>query len=86
MKDLRIYIGRSGEVLATYSTTNLIKAIEDGIVLHTDQAWYKGLPNWLPVNEAIPPLLPLVPGRSRLSHSPYAEEIFAEGELPSMAS
>jgi hypothetical protein len=88
VNDLKIYIGRKGEVVATYSITELIAAIDKGIVQHGDQAWYKGLPDWLPVSEAIPPILPLVPGRGRSQavRGDEAEESLTEGELPSLAS
>jgi len=86
VNDLKIYIGRKGEVIATYSIAQLISAIDKGIVQHGDQAWYKGLSGWLPVSEAIPPILPLVPGRTDAVGRAAAEESHAEGELPSLAS
>ncbi len=86
MNDLKIYIGRSGEVTATYSIAQLIEAIEEGTILHSDQAWYKGLPDWMPVSEAIPPILPLVPGRPTVASVRVVEERRPEGELPSLAS
>ena len=86
MNDLKIYIGRNGEVIATYSVAQLLLAIEEGIVLHSDQAWYKGLADWMLVSEAIPPILPLVPGRPPAVRGAMMEESHAEGELPSLAS
>ncbi len=86
MNDLKIYIGRSGEVIATYSILALIEAIEEGLVSHSDQAWYKGLADWMAVSEAIPPILPFIPGRPLLNRAVWMEESHAEGELPSLAS
>jgi hypothetical protein len=86
VSDLKIYIGRKGKVVATYALAELILALEAERILHTDMAWYRGLSDWMPVSEAVPPILPLVPGRPIPTTGQKAAEIsHTRGDLPSLA-
>jgi len=55
---MNIYIGRNGVMMGQFKLSELLTAIAQDVVSHTDHAWHKGLRTWGTVAEVVPPLLP----------------------------
>jgi|GEM_PF-3513856 len=45
-------------MMGQFKLSELLTAIAQDVVSHTDHAWHKGLRTWGTVAEVVPPLLP----------------------------
>ena len=69
-----IHILRDGQQFGPYSLEEINAFLADGSLLPSDQAWYEGAPEWIPLTE--------VPGVALLSQpflSPVATGVVASG-------
>ncbi|HWL51100.1 MAG TPA: hypothetical protein VNQ90_01600 [Chthoniobacteraceae bacterium] len=71
---MNIYISRDGSVVGQFELPELIDAISNGRVLHSDQAWHRGLDELGNVCEIVPPLLPMISDRT----APHLREVAAK--------
>lgn len=68
---MEIYLLKGDQPQGPYSVENLQTMFSAGEISPADRAWHEGLPEWMPISDVIPDVVPVPPaGDARPSSSP----------------